>query len=51
MPRSAAQVRLNVSQSIACINKSNVSVAQVWPNEALDTALHLMGALTNTCEI
>ena len=32
MPGSVAQVCLNVSQCIVCINKSNISIAPVFPN-------------------
>ena len=40
MPGSTTQVCLNVSRCIVCINESNISVATVCPNEALDMALN-----------
>ena len=39
MLESAAQVCLNVSQCIICINESNISITQVCPNETLDRTL------------
>ena len=51
MPVSAAHVCLNVSQCIVYINESNISVEPVCANEALDTVLHFVGALTNICKI
>ena len=39
MPASASQVCLTVSQCVISINQSNISIAPVCPNEAMDLAL------------
>ena len=44
MPRCATQVCLYLSQFIVCINDSNITVALVFLNETLDTALVLISS-------